>query len=94
MKIECQLEKIKNAVITCERITGKNLTLPVLSTILLIAKDKSLTLRATNLSIGIEIKVPENIDESTEKFKEEYYKKNYYSNLKLFEEHKEKLKKY
>ncbi len=62
MKIECQLEKIKNAVITCERITGKNLTLPVLSTILLIAKDKSLTLRATNLSIGIEIKVPAKIE--------------------------------
>src|SRR5690606_24760551 len=45
-------------------------------------------------NIGIEIKVPENFDESTEEFKEEYFEKNYYSNLKLFEEHKEKLKKY
>lgn len=57
MKIECQLEKIKNAISICERVTGKNLTLPVLSSILLIAKEKNLILRATNLSIGVEVKI-------------------------------------
>ncbi len=31
MKIECELEKIKNAILQVERVTGKNLTLPVLS---------------------------------------------------------------
>jgi DNA polymerase-3 subunit beta len=58
MKIECELEKIKNAVNQTEKITGKNLTLPVLSSILFIASKKSLKLRATNLSLGIEVDVP------------------------------------
>jgi DNA polymerase III sliding clamp (beta) subunit (PCNA family) len=39
MKIECQVEKIKNALSTVERITGKNLTLPVLGSVLWVAKD-------------------------------------------------------
>ena len=42
MKIECAIEKIKNAISQAERITGKNLTLPVLNSILLIASGKSL----------------------------------------------------
>jgi len=45
-------------------------------------------------NIGVEIKVPENFDESSEEFKEEYFEKSYYSNLALFEENKDKLKKY
>ena len=52
MKLECELEKIRNAISYAERITGKNLTLPVLSSILLIASNKSLKIRATNLSLG------------------------------------------
>lgn len=62
MKIECKLEKIKNAIIICERITGKNLTLPVLGSILFIAKEKNLILRSTNLSIGVEIKISAKIE--------------------------------
>jgi len=58
MKLECDIEKIKNAISQTERITGKNLTLPVLSSILFIASKKSLKLRATNLSLGIEIEIP------------------------------------
>jgi len=58
MKTECELEKIKNAISQTERITGKNLTLPILDSILLIASQKSLKLRATNLSLGIEIEIP------------------------------------
>ncbi|MFA6300916.1 MAG: DNA polymerase III subunit beta [Candidatus Paceibacterota bacterium] len=58
MKIECSIEKIKNAVFQVERITGKNLTLPILNSILLIASNKTLKLRATNLSLGIEIEIP------------------------------------
>lgn len=45
-------------------------------------------------NIGVEIKVPENFDENTEEFKEDFFEKSYYSNLSLFEKHKEKLKKY
>ncbi len=62
MKIECGIEKIKLAVSLSERITGKNLTLPVLSSILLVASGKSLKLRAINLSLGIEVEIPAKIE--------------------------------
>jgi len=62
MKIECSINKIKNALISVDRLTGKNLTLPVLSSILWVATEKTLKLRATNLSIGIEIKIPAKIE--------------------------------
>lgn len=62
MKTECSVEKIKNGISQAERITGKNLTLPVLSSILLIASGKSLKLRSTNLSLGIEIEIPAKIE--------------------------------
>ena len=62
MKIECQVNKIKDALITVERLTGKNLTLPVLNSILWVVKNKILTLRATNLNIGIEINIPVKVE--------------------------------
>jgi DNA polymerase-3 subunit beta len=62
MKIECSIEKIKNALVLAERITGKNLTLPVLSTVLWVAENKTLKLRATNLNIGIEIEVQAKVE--------------------------------
>lgn len=62
MKIECLIEKIKEALIIVEKVVGKNLTLPVLESILFIAKDKKLTLRATNLSIGVEVSLVANIE--------------------------------
>ena len=58
MKLECGVEKLKSAVYQAERITGKNLTLPVLNSILLTAGAKSLKLRATNLSLGVEVDIP------------------------------------
>ena len=62
MKLECSVEKIKNAISQVERVTGKNLTLPVLNSVLLIASGKQLKLRATNLSLGIEIEIPAKIE--------------------------------
>ncbi len=62
MKLECSGEKIKMAVASAERITGKNLTLPILNSILLVASDKTLKIRATNLSLGIEIEIPAKIE--------------------------------
>ncbi len=62
MKVECQIDKIKKALLAVERVTGKNLTLPVLSSILWVASDKSLKLRATNLNIGIEVEVASKIE--------------------------------
>jgi len=62
MKLECSIEKIKNALVIVERLTGKNLTLPVLGSILWVANDKTLKLRATNLNIGIEVNIPAKIE--------------------------------
>jgi len=62
MKLECSINKIKNALISVERITGKNLTLPVLSSVLWVASGNTLKLRATNLSLGIEVEVPAKIE--------------------------------
>ncbi|MEO5635320.1 MAG: DNA polymerase III subunit beta [Candidatus Paceibacterota bacterium] len=62
MKIECKIEDIKNKINQVERITGKNLTLPILNSILLIASGKSLKLRSTNLSLGIEVEIPAKIE--------------------------------
>jgi DNA polymerase III sliding clamp (beta) subunit (PCNA family) len=41
MKIECTKSKLAEAVAKAEKITGKNLTLPVLSCILIEAKGRS-----------------------------------------------------
>lgn len=62
MKLECKIEEIRNKILQVEKITGKNLTLPVLSSILLIASGKYLKLRATNLSIGIEVEIPAKVE--------------------------------
>ena len=62
MRIECSIDKIKKALITVERITGKNLTLPVLGSVLFVAQGKTLKLRATNLNIGIEIEVSARVE--------------------------------
>lgn len=58
MDIECTVERIKNAVLLAERMTGKNLSLPVLHSLLITASGKSVKLRATNLAVGIDIEVP------------------------------------
>ena len=62
MKLECKIEEFKNKISQVEKITGKNLTLPILNSILLIASGKSLKLRATNLSLGIEVEIPAKIE--------------------------------
>lgn len=58
MKIECAKEQLLNAAQRAERVTGKNLALPILKNILLDAEGDTLILRSTNMDIGIEIKVP------------------------------------
>jgi DNA polymerase-3 subunit beta len=63
MKLECSIDKIKKAMALSERITGKNLTLPILSSVLCIASRSSLILRSTNLSLGIEVEIPAKIEQ-------------------------------
>jgi DNA polymerase-3 subunit beta len=63
MKLECISEKLKTVVSVADRITGKNVALPALSSVLLVASGKSLKVRATNLSLGIEIEIPAKVEE-------------------------------
>ncbi len=58
MKIQCVKEKIKNAVSFADRITNKNLSLPILGSILLSTEKNTLKIRATNLDLGVEIGIP------------------------------------
>ncbi len=58
MNIECTKEKLSKALSKAEKITGKNITLPILSCVLLDVQDSILTIKATNLDLGIEIKLP------------------------------------
>lgn len=58
MKSECILEKLHYVVAQTEKISGKNLSLPVLSCVLIQAEKNNLILRATNLNTGIEMVIP------------------------------------
>ncbi len=62
MKLLCVKEKIKNAVSIADRITNKNLSLPILGFILLSTDKNNLKIKATNLDLGIEIKIPSKIE--------------------------------
>ncbi len=57
MKVTCSVEKLKNAVTLADRMTGKHLTLPILHSILLQATGKSIKIRSTNLTVGIEVEI-------------------------------------
>ena len=62
MKLECLKDRLKQAVLQAERVTGKNLTLPVLSSVLLEAKNNKLVIKATNLEVGLEISIPAKVE--------------------------------
>lgn len=62
MKLLCIKEKLKNYVSLAERVTGKNTTLPILNSILLVAGNNDLKIRATNLDVGVEFTIPAKIE--------------------------------
>ncbi len=62
MKVECVKLNLKDALLTAERFTGKQLSLPVLRYVLFIAGENVLKIRATNLDIGIEIEIPARVE--------------------------------
>lgn len=62
MKFECVKQNLKNALVIAERFVGKNLSLPALKHVLLIAGEKKALLRATNLDLGIEIEIPARVE--------------------------------
>lgn len=66
MKFICQKNYIKEAINLCEKITSKNLNLPILSNVLIIGDNKKLKLTSTNLELGVEIEVPSKIEQEGE----------------------------
>jgi DNA polymerase-3 subunit beta len=58
MKIECIKDKLVEALSKIERIANRNSHLPILSCVLLIARDTTLTLKVTNLEVGVEVSIP------------------------------------
>lgn len=66
MKLECNTKNLKDAVQKAQKVTVKNSTLPVLSSMLLRAVDKSIIIRSTNLHLGVEVEIPANIEETGE----------------------------
>lgn len=66
MKIECIKEKLIEGIAKADRLTGKNLSLPILSCIDLKTGKNNLIIKATNLDCGIEISIPAKISEEGE----------------------------
>lgn len=62
MKITCTLENFKKAVYNTERVIGKQITLPILENILLEVEKGMLRMSATNLEIGVFIKIGAKIE--------------------------------
>lgn len=63
MKLECSIEKLKNAVNQVSKASSKNISLDVLNNIVLETKDKSLLFSSSNLNIGLEIEIPVSVEE-------------------------------
>jgi len=57
MKLICTQENFKKAIYNSERVVSKQNTLPILNNILFEAKKGELKLSATNLEIGVEVKI-------------------------------------
>jgi len=58
MKIECIKEQLEEALNKADKIAGKNITLPVLSGLYLDARQNTLSIKATNLDLGISTNLP------------------------------------
>ena len=64
MKIECIKDQLEEVLNKANKIAGKNINLPVLAGLYLDARQNSLTIRATNLDIGISITLPVKVIEA------------------------------
>ena len=58
MKIECIKEQLEEVLNKADKIAGKNITLPVLAGLYLDAHQNSLSIKATNLDLGISLNLP------------------------------------
>lgn len=63
MKIECVKEQLEEALTKADKIAGKNTSLPILSGFHLEAEGTTLTIKSTNLDIGLSVSVPVKVHE-------------------------------
>lgn len=63
MKLTCTQDNFKRAILSSERMVSKQTTLPILNTILFEAEKGILKLSATNLEMGIQIKIGAKVDQ-------------------------------
>lgn len=56
-------DAFQKGVAQAERIAGKHLSLPVLHCVLILAQGKEVVLRATNLDLGLEVRIPAQVEE-------------------------------
>lgn len=64
MKIETIKDKLESALSIADKISTKNTTLPILSGLELTADQNILTIKSTNLDLGVSISVPVKVIES------------------------------
>lgn len=62
MKVICTQENFKKAIYSTERVVGKQITLPILENILLETENGMLKISATNLEIGVFLKIGAKIE--------------------------------
>ncbi len=63
MKVTCTQENFKKAIYNTERVVGKQIALPILENILLETEQGMLKVSATNLEIGVFLKIGAKIEE-------------------------------
>ncbi len=66
MKLKCLVHYLKDALNLTEKISGKNFSLPILNSILISSKKREFKISATNLEIGLELKIPAKIEKEGE----------------------------
>lgn len=64
MKFSCTQENLKHGLLVVSRVASKNSNLPILQNVLLNAMDGVVTLAATNLEIGVQVRVRGKVDQS------------------------------
>ena len=64
MKFTCIKENLIKGLNAVAKISGKNISLPILNNILIVAEDEGIKFSATNLEIGIKTKIRGKIEEA------------------------------
>lgn len=61
MQITCNRELLQKYISNADRVTSKHASLPILSSVLLLAQNKTLIIRSTNLEVGVEFQIPTDV---------------------------------